>query len=154
MRPCAIDSICVTGAGWNTNSSLGVPSVTARLLLKHSIAGLLWLGQLLQLCLVALQLALLASPASSQAAAYSVICEAHGAVAPDPSDAPVQDGHRAGCVFCPISGHAGVAPIAAPAVNASTVIFALVPAWIPTVVDDTRSALSQGKPPPSRGPPV
>ena len=128
--------------------------MTARALLKHSIAGLVWLGQLLQLCLVALQLALLASPATSEAAVVSVICTVHGVDAIDRSDMPVPDSHRAGCALCPVGGHSGVAPIATPAVHANTVVFAFVPAWIPTVADDARSSLSQGLPPPGRGPPV
>jgi hypothetical protein len=128
--------------------------VTARPLLKHSIAGLVWLGQLLQLCLVALQLAVLASPATSEAAVLSVICTVHGVDALDRSGAPVPDSHRAGCALCPVCGHSGVAPIATPAAHVSPVVFAFVPAWIPTVADDTRSSLSQGLPSPGRGPPV
>jgi len=126
--------------------------VTARPLLRYSIAGLVILGVLLQVCLMALQLALLTAPAKSEAPVFSVICTAHGAVALEAADAP--DSPRTGCAFCPLCGHSGVAPIATPPVAISIVVFAVAQTWMPAIADEARSSLTQGLPPPGRGPPV
>lgn len=125
--------------------------MTARALFKRSIAGLVMLGVLLQVCLIALQLAMLAAPARSEAA-FSVICTAHGAVMLDTTDAP--NDYRPDCVHCPLCATSGVAALAMPAAfSSAVVVFATAPARVPTIADD-RSSLALGLPPPGRGPPV
>ena len=129
----------------------GVPIVTARALFKHSIAGLLLLGMLLQACLIALQLAMLVAPASSEAA-FAVICTAHGAVTLDSADVPTE--HGPGCVHCPLCTPSGTAALATPVIVTHAVVFAIARAWILIIASDDRSPLALGLPPPGRGPPV
>jgi hypothetical protein len=125
--------------------------VTARALFKHSIAGLLLLGMLLQACLIALQLAMLVAPASSEAA-FAVICTAHGAVTLDSADVPTE--HGPGCVHCPLCTPSGTAALATPVIVTHAVVFAIARAWILIIASDDRSPLTLGLPPPGRGPPV
>ncbi|MBR0716886.1 DUF2946 family protein [Bradyrhizobium liaoningense] len=125
--------------------------MTVRALFKHSMAGLVMLGVLLQACLVVLQLAVLAQPARADTA-FTVICSTHGAVALDTTDAP--DDHWPDCVLCPLCAHSGVAGLAIPAIVANVIAFAIAPAWVPTIASGDRSSLALGLPPPGRGPPV